>query len=240
MALARWITGDLTAAASLADESCAAAPRVTSWAEFAYAHAVASGVAVAQGGFEDAEQRGAMAERLLRWAPHTPVMQLLYAALASGRSRQGDFEGAHAALDQWEAVDGRGVNRLRILVRVMAGEPVDSPPPSRRPAPAAPVIFELPSLAAAIEIGDALDDLDRIAWAAPGIERLCERGVRFSLGWCFFLPRLAGVAAARLGRDEEARAWFDVAARDAAESGATFEAGQIERDRQRLLVTAAR
>jgi hypothetical protein len=99
------------------------------------------------------------------------------------------------------------------------------------------MMFEVAALATAVEIGDAIDDLERIEWAEPGLNFACQRGMRFDLGWSFFLPRLSAVAAARLGRTDEAKRRFDVAAAEAEKSGAAFERARLERDRARLVGT---
>jgi tetratricopeptide (TPR) repeat protein len=239
MATVRWIVGDLDEAASQAQVAMDEGPPIAAWAECSNAAAVAAGVAVAQGRLDDAEEFGETAERLMRWAGYPPAAQLLYPALACARTLRGDFERAHQALDAWAMVTSPGINRFRSLVHAHEGN-VDAVALHRpRPPLDRPKSFNIASLAAAIEIGDLLDDIERIAWAAPGIAYLVERGVRFDLGWCSFLPRLAGVAALRLGRLNDATRWLDLAAREANRGGATIEAARVARDQSRLGGTRA-
>ncbi|MEY2432473.1 MAG: hypothetical protein QOC92_2198 [Acidimicrobiaceae bacterium] len=235
IATVRWIVGDLDEAAAQAQVALEMGPPIAAWAECANAAAVAAGVAVAQGRLDDAEDFGTTAERLMRWAGHPPAAQLLYPALACARTLRGDFEGAHEALDAWAMVTSPGIKRFRSLVHAHEGN-VDAVAVHRpRPPLDQPKSFSTASLAAAIEIGDLLDDIDRIAWAAPGITYLAERGVRFDLGWCSFLPRLTGVAALRLDRLDDAARWLDLAAVEATRAGAVIEARRVAADQERLL-----
>jgi hypothetical protein len=104
-----------------------------------------------------------------------------------------------------------------------------------RPVPGTLTSFDVPALAAAVESGDLTDDLDRIRWGTDGITELASLGVVFDMGWCFFLPRLAAVANARVGRTEVAEHWFSVAAGAASRAGATHEVARVDLDRARLL-----
>lgn len=234
IATVRWMLGDLYEGAEQAQVAMEKGPTIAAWAECSNATAVAAGIAVAQGRFEDAEELAATAERLMRWAGHPPTAQLLYPALACARTLRGDFAGAHQALDAWAMVTSPGINRFRSLVHAHEGKRELVGPHRTRPRVERPKFFEVASIAAAIEIGDLLDDLDRIEWAAPGIQYVAERGARFDLGWCSFIPRLAGVAALRLGRLDDAARWLDLAAVEATRSGAPLEAARVASDQSRL------
>ena len=227
--------GSLDDAADAAHAAMAAGPPISAWAECANSTAIVAGVAVAKGDFAEGEHMALEAERMMRWAGYPAAAQLVYSVLACGRALQGDYAGAHAALDSFALLQMRGLDRVRALVHALAGEHDAVRPFRPRPSRPAPMMFEVAALAAAVEIGDAIDDLERIAWAAPGLDFACQRGMRFDLGWCFFLPRLSAVAAARLGRADEATRRFDVAAAEAQRSGAAFELTRLERDRARLL-----
>jgi tetratricopeptide (TPR) repeat protein len=234
MATVRWMLGDLHDAAEQARLAMEKGPTIAAWAECSNATAVAAGIAVAQGRFEDAEELAATAERLMRWAGHPPAAQLLYPALACARTQRGDFAGAHEALDAWALVTSPGINRFRSLVHAHEGEVELVVPHRARPPIMRPKYFQVASIAGAMEIGDRLDDVERIEWAAPGIQFIAERGVRFDLGWCSFIPRLAGVAALRLGRLDDAVRWLDLAAAEAARAGAPIEAARVTSDQSRL------
>jgi hypothetical protein len=234
LATAQWAVGSLHAAAESARAAMAAAPPIGAWAESSLATATAAGVAVSQGRFAEAEELAVTAERVMRWAGYPPTSQVLYPTLACGRASVGDFDGAQAALDAWQLLPSRGVERFRSLVHALSGNHDAVSPFRPRPLPTPVQFFNVSGLAIAVEIGDHLDDIDRIAWAAPGIEEVARSGLRFDLAWCFFIPRLAGVAALRLGRVKDAESWLDVAARVATDCGATFESMRVERDRERL------
>ena len=215
-------------------------PAIAAWAECSNATAVAAGVALAQGRFDETEELGDAAQRLMRWAGFPPAAQLLYPVLACARTLRGNFDEAHAALDAWESVSSPGVRRFRALVHAHAGNLDEVPPHRARTLSEAPKTFELASIAAAIEIGDLIHDIERIEWAMPGIEYFAERGVRFDLGWCTFVPRLAGVAALRLDRLDDARRWLDLATTEAERSGATIEATRVADALARLQTASSR
>ena len=238
LAMAHWAMASLERAAAYAHDAVAKARPIAAWAECSNSLAVLTGIAVARGDDEEAEAAGASAERILRWSGYPPTAQMLYAALACVRARRGDFAGAHDALDEWELHTPRSSGRYRAIVYAMAGDTARVKPLRPRPMLERPNFFDLGALASAIEVGDLLDDLDRIAWAAPGITSLATRGARFELSWCFFVPRLAGVAALRLGQLDEAARWFAVAAEAAARAGATPEAERVARDTERLRARA--
>lgn len=64
--------------------------------------------------------------------------------------------------------------------------------------------------------------------------------MRFDLGWCTFVPRLAGVAALRLDRLDDARRWLDLATTEAERSGATIEATRVADALARLQTASSR
>jgi hypothetical protein len=200
--------------------------------------AVAAGVALAKGDFALCDELCVEAERITRWAGYPPTLQMAFAVSACSRATQGDFAGAHAVLDDWVATGARGADRVRALVHAMAGDRNAIRPFRSRSAPDAVRLFDLAALATAIELGDLIDDLERIEWAADRIAGVAQAGVRFDMGWCFFLPRLAAVASARLGRDDDATRWFDLAEKEATRAGAVVEADRVARDRARLLGVA--
>ncbi|MEY2423600.1 MAG: hypothetical protein QOI95_3667 [Acidimicrobiaceae bacterium] len=209
IAMTQFALGNLAEAADAADEAIATAPSIAAWAEHSSISSVAASIAAARGRFDEAEAHASTAEELMRWAGYPPVAAVLYSSLAYVRHARGDIEGALAAIETWASIDHRGVGRFRLLLAVLSGQPGDVEP-TRRPPITAPVLFDVAALSVAVEVGDALDDVDRIAWAAPGITHLAERGLRFGLGWPFFVPGLAAVAARRLGQVEAAERWSAV------------------------------
>jgi hypothetical protein len=234
-AMALWATGDLPGAADAATSAMSAAVPIAAWAECSVAASIAAGVALARGCFDDAEALCIEAERLTRWAGYPPTMQMVHSVRACARATQGDFSGAHAALDDWALAGTRGVQRFRSVVHAMAGDHEAVPAWRPRPIPDPVSLFDVASMAAAVEIGDIVDDQLRIAWGAAGLATALRRGMRFDLGWAFFVPRLAAVAAARLGDVAQATEWFELAASEAARAGAAAESERITSDRARLL-----
>jgi class 3 adenylate cyclase len=80
--------------------------------------------------------------------------------------------------------------------------------------------------AVALELADALDRPEVAVNAADVLERAYASGVRFVLGWSFFLPRLLGVAAALEREHTRALAMLGRAEAEARQIGAVGEAAR--------------
>ena len=140
-------------------------------------------------------------------------MALLWSAKANACSLLGDTIGAHQALDDWQRDDPRSVARFRELVSAF-GSPTapagGEPRPVIEPMIREDTQLDLITLGLAgsdVELADALGQPGLAANALAILVEGYERGVRFSAGWCTFVPRLAGVACLLAGDHHEAVEW---------------------------------
>jgi DNA-binding CsgD family transcriptional regulator len=103
-----------------------------------------------------------------------------------------------------------------------------------------PDIASLPSFGAMAEIAGLgkLRDLGQVA--ANGLKFAYDRGVTFTLGWGFCLPRLLGVMAALDGRQDEAEDYFQKAIIATGEAGARLEMARTCLDYASLMAPVAK
>jgi DNA-binding CsgD family transcriptional regulator len=100
---------------------------------------------------------------------------------------------------------------------------------------ARPDVGSLAVFAAAVELNDMLGGAGvSAAWVSP-LTLAFDRGVLFTSGWVFLIPRVLGVAAAMEGRIDEAEGYFERAAEAASRCGARPELGRTYMDHARLL-----
>jgi class 3 adenylate cyclase len=237
--LIAWARGDLHQAATLAS-AVAEQDRASGWwAEYSLTTAVRSGIAVAEGNLGAAERFGAEAASAHRRSEHGAVASLLWSALASARALRGDVDGAQAALDEWELEDARPTALYRILLAALFDERGGDAPVPALIQPGASVNLMSVSLAAtAVELADALDRPEIATDALELLAAAYAKGIRFTPGWCAFVPRLAGVACLLAGSHREALEWLRTAESDAVRLGAAGEAARARYDIARGLLAS--
>jgi class 3 adenylate cyclase len=240
-ALVSWSRGNLVDASRLATDVAEKNRANGWWAEYSLATAVRAGIAVAQGNLAAAERFGAEAASAHGRTEHGGVAGLLWSALASARVLRGDVDGAHAALREWEHEDPRPIPLYRALVDALAGANDDADRarfPTLLRANSGVDVMSVSLASTAVELADALA---RPAIASGATELLAAayaKGIRFTPGWCAFVPRLVGVAYMLEGSHAEALAWFSTAEADAGRSGAVGEVARARFDRARCLLAS--
>ncbi len=223
-------------AGRLAAEATAIASANHDYAEEALASASTMQVAAAQGRFAAAEAAGADAERMFRRSDYPFVPSLIYPAFAAIRSARGDVAGANEALDDWAAVGARGLTPYRLLISasVLDREALASARPFR-PVGAQPVhLFSLALVCAQVEVAALLEDNALCADAHRALAAAHEAGVRWSPAWPLLVARLLATASRGLGRLDEAARWCEIAAAEAAASGAEPESARVLLERSEL------
>jgi len=98
-----------------------------------------------------------------------------------------------------------------------------------------PDFASLPSFAAMAEIAAVGKLPDLGALAAPGLAKAYEKGIVFTLGWVFCLPRVLGSLAALEGKTAEAETYFQQAIEVTGKAGAKLETARASLDYARLL-----
>ena len=99
------------------------------------ASAILAAVCVAQGRSATVELHSARARRSYEIAEYWFTPTILFPTLAAGRADRGDRAGAHAALDEWDATQGRRSRRYRPLVDLFTGAPEAARVPRSDPVP---------------------------------------------------------------------------------------------------------
>jgi class 3 adenylate cyclase len=234
--LVEMLRGEMAAAGAHADEAADIAAANHDWAEGALARGCSMQVATAQARFAVAEAAGADAVRMYRRSDYPFVPPLIFPAFAAARAGRGDVTGAHEAMDDWEAVGGRGLAPYRLLItastfdrdELVAARPF-------RPVGGQPVnLFSLPILCAQVEVAAVLGDVKLLADAYGPLAALHRSGVRWCVGWPLLIARLLASASRLVGRLDEAARWCDVAADEASRGHAAGEAARVTLERAHL------
>jgi hypothetical protein len=100
--------------------------------------------------------------------------------------------------------------------------------------------YALAPVCALVELGDLMAAPSLIELPYQVLSMAAERGVLFSSGWMFLLPRVLGVAATLNGWWEQAETYFQTALAVATRCDARPELGRTYLDYAHLLVTRGR
>jgi tetratricopeptide (TPR) repeat protein len=193
-------------------------------------------LAALRGDHEAAERHGAAGIELLRRGSYPWSGAAHLSALAFARTMRDDSAGAKQALDLllepgllFDDVQPIAIfaHPYRELIRAYAGLPVD--PDVLQGAPMMEVseagfdFSMLPYLAAWVDLGAVLDPPCPLPHLVAALTLAAERGVVYSAGWPFMIPRILGVAAAAEARWQDAARYFEQAIGLARGAGATPE-----------------
>jgi class 3 adenylate cyclase len=96
--------------------------------------------------------------------------------------------------------------------------------------------YSLAPLCALVELADGSASVEIAERAYDALARAAERGVLFSSGWMFLIPRVLGVAARRKGQCDLAEAHFQTAVEIAIRVGARPELARTYLDHAELLI----
>ncbi len=97
----------------------------------------------------------------------------------------------------------------------------------------------LSTFCALVEVADLISDPDMAQQAAARVAVAAGRGVLFTSGWNFLVPRLLGVAAALNRRWDEADTQFEAAISAASRAGAQPELGRTYLSYARMMMERA-
>lgn len=236
-----YATGELTEAQELLSQALTAARDADNDGDYSLAAALAAATAAAQGHFARVEDDGERAGRAYRAAEYWFTPAILYPTTAAARAHTGDAVGAHRALDEWDAAQERRSRRYRPLVDALVGnsegarERLESTPFRFFAGAPAPDLFLSGVIAAQAELGALTDTPAIIGAPVEALIELYERGMRFTLGWPAFVPRVIAVGLEAMGQPHEAEIWFDRALDDAHAAQAEAEIGRAALDHGRVL-----
>jgi class 3 adenylate cyclase/tetratricopeptide (TPR) repeat protein len=251
LALALTWLGRLDEAEAVANEGIALTRRTCDWQTHSLALAALAVVAVSRGDFEAAEQYAHGTMQMLRRAQYPWGGALALSALAGARCARGAWKEAEDAIDAL-VEPGRVFDEpgpalhliawlYRQHVRLCAGDvdAVRAQFATMRLPPAGRDRTDLNALAGfctlvEISTGIAAPHLTGEAYAI--LSDAAARGLLFSSGWVYLLPRILGVAAAANARWEEAEAHLRTAIDAATRVGARPELARTQLDYARMLV----
>jgi class 3 adenylate cyclase len=243
MGLIAYASGDLGRAESRLQEALDLARSVDLATEYSIAAAVAASVSLGQGRLAHVESHADRARRAYEQGEYAFTPIILFPTLAVARAIRGDTVGAREALDDWDALQGRRSRRYRPLVDALAGDvdaarAVMNEPPFRlfTDAPR-PDLLLCGAIAAQAELAALVDLPELVEAPLEALRELYERGMRFTVGWPAFIPRVIALATAATGNPRDADEWFDRALSDARSVNATTEIGRTALDHARFLAT---
>jgi hypothetical protein len=233
VSLALYLTGSLAEAQQAALEAREMIDVVQNPREATVAFAILVALAVVRGDFDGVEQHAHEGLALIRRSRFPWSGAMLLPALACGRALRGDAAGANGALEPT-------VQPYRRLIDLYLGNPpsADASPHEAFQGSSEDDRVDLtliPGLCAQVELADAVQAPELAAGARASIELASRRGLVFSPGWPFLLPRIQGVAATLEGRWDEAEICLTRATEIADSLGAAPELARSRLDHARLL-----
>ncbi len=225
------LTGRLDQAEAAAAVAAERSVATHQWTLHGLAAACRAAAAVGQGRVHDAEVHATAALQSFRRSDYFWAAAVGFPHLAAARAYLGDCAGARRAVNEWRDVGG-AVVCTAVGVELLCGDlnEVQALVERHRIKPSRTVsLFSLHQAATAVEVGARLDRLDLIE-AGYGHLQTVPSGVVFGIEWCRSLPRVAALAAVRLGLLDEARDWLD-----RARNAATAASSALEAARTRLV-----
>lgn len=242
-----WL-GRIDEAHTHARAALANSEEIANFSEQSLALAALTGVAVARGRFEEAEERAEAALGAIRISRYTWSASLVFPALVTARLAQGDVLGARSAIDQWSAtVDslddaayGNTIDLVELLV-AFHGDEVDR---VRRAFAAAPNLVDGPHavfiggvqrVAALVEMADVVSSPEPFAGWRTALDDATDHGMLLTEGLVMLLPRVQADLAARAGRVDDAAAGYRDAIETATRIGSLPEVGRAQLGLARLL-----
>jgi class 3 adenylate cyclase/DNA-binding CsgD family transcriptional regulator len=244
-----WL-GRLAEARAMADQACDLAATIHDWAGRSHAQAVLASVALARGEMDAVARHAHETMTLFRRSSYPWGCALVLPALAAARALRGEWREANDALDALVEPGrvfeepGPAVRLLtglqRRLIEVRQGDFSEAraflatqDAPDLTPWRLDP--YALQGVCALAELADRLEHRALAAAVRPIVAEAVERGMLFSAGWVFLLPRILGVLASRLDDWEDAERWFEHANDVARREDAAPELVQTALDHARML-----
>ena len=252
MPLPLMVLGELVEAEQVALEACTLTRTTHDWGDYSVASSHLATIAVVKGQFEVAERRAQETVLMVHRSGYFWGGVRALSALACARALRGAWAEAEDALDMLvhpeHAFHEAGpafhifAQAFRRLLRSYSG--VVEHGIEAFAAELLRVVgsdtYSLAPLCALVELGEGIRAPAFIEPARQALSQASARGVVFSSGWMFLIPRILGVAAALHRQWETAEAQFHEAIEVASRVGARPELGRAYLDYARLLMSRRR
>lgn len=223
---------------------------IANFAEQSLALAALTAVAVAQGEFEAAEEHAESAVAAIRLSRYTWSASLVFPALVSARLAQGDFLGAHSAIDQWtntvNALDDTSYADTIELIELVVALHGDESDRVQRALLAAPHLADgyqpvfiggVQRVAALVELAESADLSEAFPGWRASLDAALDRSMLVSDGLVMLLPRVRADLAALEGRLDDADAGYRDAIATAEAIGARPDLARAQLGLARLVQT---
>jgi predicted ATPase/class 3 adenylate cyclase len=252
MPLPLIVLGQLAEAEQVALEACALSRTTHDWGDHSVASSHLTSIAVVKGQFEATERQAHETVLMVyRSGYFWGGVRALF-ALACARALRGAWAEAEDALDMLvhpeQAFHEAGptfhifAQAFRRLIRTYAGtvEPDIEPFATELLRVVRSDTYSLAPLCALVELGDHMRAPQLVESATQALSQAAARGVVFSSGWMFLIPRILGIAAMLNRQWETAENHFHQAIEVGTGAGARPELGRSYLDYARLLVSRRR
>lgn len=252
MPLPLIVLGQLDEAEQVAQEACALTRTTHDWGDLSVASSHLASIAVVRGQFEATEKQAQETVLMVyRSGYFWGGVRALF-ALACARALRGAWAEAEDALDllvhpehpfhEAGPAFHAFAQAFRRLVRLYSGtvEPDIEPFAAELLRVVRSDTYSLAPLCALVELGDGIRAPQLVESAQQVLSQAAARGVVFSSGWMFLIPRILGVAATLHREWGAAEAHFREAIELASRARARPELGRAYLDYARLLVSRRR
>jgi tetratricopeptide (TPR) repeat protein len=252
MPLALAVLGQFEAAQTVALEGCALIRQTHDWGEYSVALSHLTSIEVARGNFDMAERHAHEALLMMSRSGYPWGSARALLALACAYALRGAWTEAEDTLNRLvepgyvfqEAgpIIHAFVRVFRQLVQTLSGRGSEALEPlvaDLMPAVGSDT-YSLAPCCALVELCDLTATPALVEQPAQALSRAMERGVLFSSGWMYLIPRVLGVAAALNGQWEKAADLFHAAIDAATRAGARPELGRSYLDLAHMLAARGR
>ncbi len=247
--LSLTLLGRLDEAEQAAQEACDVTTKTQDWGEHSLVLYHLVSIAVAKGDFSTAEQRTQNTMRMVERShyPWSGIRAL--PALACAHAWRGQVTEAETALDLLgsltspNAIMQHFANVFRLLTHAYADRPLVQSIASASEDVGESVssdTYSLAPLCALIELGDYTQNTAVMEMPYTMLSTAFNRGVLFSTGWMFLIPRVLGIADTRHHRWDQAESRFLEAIETATRVGSRPELARSYLDYADLLLARDR
>lgn len=240
--------GRLEEAQVAIDRARALNEKISNWGDFSLVTTAEAALAAIRGDFDGVESSARETLRMIARSRYPWAAPVALPTLASARSARGAFQEARDALDiliepghifddprPMQVID----RQLRPLIDARESQLAPEPFLAERRVidPAQLDMWRVTRVCAQVELAQRLSVPELAEGAVAALEHALGRGVVFTSGWLFLVPRCIGVALGLMGRLDDGIEQLHQAAVVAESAGAKSELARVHLDQAELLAT---